>query len=228
MVIIRKFMQEVEHVIARDPAAHSRLEVILCYPSLYAVAIYRVSHWFWKRRARIPARMLSTFARWMTGIEIHPGATIGSGLFIDHGLGVVIGETAEIADNVTLYQGVTLGSVAPAINSVAQRGLKRHPTLGSGVIVGSGAQILGPIVIGDNACVGANSVVTRNVAPGTTVAGVPAKQINNDAGDAIHRPKEVVDAVLSADAGYFLSESDCHLVTSTPVGAPKPMAVSQV
>jgi len=177
MSILRNFLNEVDGMIVRDPAARSRLEVILCYPSLHAVIAYRMAHWLWKRNWRLLPRMISQLARWLTGIEIHPGARIGKNLFIDHAMGVVIGETAEIGDNVTLYHDVTLGGVSPAEESEKQRSVKRHPTLEDDVIVGCGAQILGPITVGKCARVGANSVVVKDVASRTTVVGVPAKVV---------------------------------------------------
>lgn len=162
---------------ARDPAARSRLEIVLCYPGFHALLFHRLSNALWRRRAFLVARIVSQIGRLMTAIEIHPGARIGRRFVIDHGAGVVIGETAEIADDVTLYHDVTLGGIAPAVDSRAQVDVKRHPTLKSGVIIGAGAQILGPIVIGEQARVGANSVVTRDVAPGVTATGIPAHVI---------------------------------------------------
>ncbi len=166
---------------ARDPAATSRHEVVLTYPGFHAVLAYRLAHWLWARRLRLPARLLSYVARTITGIEIHPAARIGRGFFIDHGLGVVIGETSEIGDDVTLYHDVTLGGIAPSIDSDSQRSQKRHPTLRDRVIVGSGAQILGSITIGRCARVGANSVVLQDVPDGATVVGIPARQARRQA-----------------------------------------------
>ena len=177
-MIFSQFVHQIDTVIARDPAARSRLEVLLCYPSLHALLFYRLTHWLWKRGLRLLARFISNVARIMTGIEIHPGAQIGQDLFIDHGMGVVIGESSVIGDYVTLYQGVTLGGISPSENSAAQRSVKRHPTLGDNVIVGSGAQILGDITVGSWSRVGANAVVTRDVPPHTTVVGVPARPSN--------------------------------------------------
>lgn len=162
---------------ARDPAARSSLEVIFNYPGFHALMFHRVASWFWRRRMRLLGRWISQWGRFWTGIEIHPAATIGKRLFIDHGMGVVIGETAEIGDDVTLYHGVTLGGVAPSVDSDSQRDVKRHPTLEEGVIVGSGAQILGPITVGAGARVGANAVVIGNVDPGVTVTGIPARAV---------------------------------------------------
>ncbi len=149
-----------------DPAAKSSLEILLCYPGLHAVLFHRISHWFYQRKWYVVARLISQFARFLTGIEIHPGAIIGKRLFIDHGLGVVIGETAEIGDDVLLYQGVTLGGTGN------QRG-KRHPTLGNRVVVGTGASVLGSIRLGDDVKVGAGSVVVHSVPEGSTVLGIP-------------------------------------------------------
>ena len=159
---------DIEAVMARDPAARSRVEVFLAYPGVHALMYYRLAHRAWKREWYLLGRFLSHVGRVLTGIEIHPGATIGNRVFIDHGMGVVIGETAEVGDDVTLYQGVTLGGTS------LEKG-KRHPTLKNGVIVGGGAMVLGPITIGDHAIVGANAVVVKDVPDGVTVAGVPAK-----------------------------------------------------
>jgi serine O-acetyltransferase len=169
--------QEIDSIIARDPAARSRAAVVLTYPSFHAMLFYHAAHWLWGHRRYLLARMVSNFGRFFTDIEIHPGARIGRRFFVDHGQGVVIGETAEIGDDVTLYQGVTLGGVAPSVNSAAQVGVKRHPTLEDGVIIGAGAMILGPITVGANARVGSNAVVVKDVQPGTTVAGIPARVV---------------------------------------------------
>ena len=170
---------EIDGMIQRDPAARSRVEVVLFYPAFHAIIAYRLSHKLWRREWRLLARGVSQFARWITGIEIHPGATIGERFFIDHGMGVVIGETAEIGDCVTLYHDVTLGGVSPAEKSDDQRCQKRHPTLEDGVIVGSGAQILGPITVGRDARVGANAVVVKDVPEGATMVGIPAKVVRS-------------------------------------------------
>jgi serine O-acetyltransferase len=162
-------------VFERDPAVRSRLEVFLCYPGFHAVLFYRLAHAVWGWRWYLLGRLLSHIGRFLTGIEIHPGAQIGKGFFIDHGMGVVIGETSILGDNVTLYHGVTLGGISPAENSASQVCQKRHPTLEDGVIVGSGAQILGPITVGANARVGANSVVNKNVPAGATIVGIPGR-----------------------------------------------------
>jgi serine O-acetyltransferase len=162
-----RMREDITSVLERDPAAGSRLMVVLCYPGLHAVWAQRVTSWFWRKQMRLLGRFLSQIARLLTGIEIHPGAQIGRRVFIDHGAGVVIGETAVVGDDVTLYQGVTLGGTGH------ERG-KRHPSLREGVFVGSNAQILGNICIGENSRVGAGSVVLRDVPPNSTVVGVPA------------------------------------------------------
>ena len=169
-MIFKRLREDIDSIRARDPAAHSRLEVVLCYPGLHAVTIHRLSHWCWQRGARVLGRFLSHLGRLFTGIEIHPGATVGPRLFIDHGTGVVIGETAEIGADVTLYHGVTLGGTS------LHRG-KRHPTLQDGVIVGSGAQVLGPVTVGQGARIGANAVVLTDVPPGVTMVGIPARMV---------------------------------------------------
>lgn len=179
--MFKHISEEITCVMERDPAARSRLEVALLYAGFHAIVLHRVAHWLWERNWRLLARFLSQLGRFLTGIEIHPGATIGRKFFIDHGMGVVIGETAEIGDNVTLYHDVTLGGVAPSIDSDNQRGVKRHPTLGNDVIIASGAQIIGPITIGNCARVGANSVVLKDVPERTTVVGVPARAVNGAA-----------------------------------------------
>ena len=164
---------------SRDPAATSLLLVLLTYPGVKAVFFHRLASFIWGLNLKILARMISQLSRFLTGIEIHPAAKIGKNLFIDHGMGVVIGETAEVGDNVTLYHGVTLGGVSPAIKSSEQVGIKRHPTLEDNVVIGSGAQILGPITIGKNSLIGSNSVVTKNVAEKSVMAGIPAKRVGD-------------------------------------------------
>ena len=167
MNLIASIREDVRCVFERDPAAESRAMVLLCYPGLHALWAHRIDHWLWCRNLKLPARLLSQFARFWTGIEIHPGARIGRRVFIDHGMGVVIGETAIVGDDVTLYQGVTLGGTGKGTG-------KRHPTLRQGVFVGNNANILGNITIGENSRVGAGSVVVRDVPPDSTVVGVPA------------------------------------------------------
>jgi serine O-acetyltransferase len=166
--MFEKMRRDVAAVVERDPAARSKFEVVLCYPDVWAVWGHRLAHRMWRADLRLPARWFSQVMRWLTGIEIHPGAIIGSGLFIDHGMGVVIGETTEIGKDVTLYQGVTLGGTSLAKG-------KRHPTLGDGVVVGAGAKVLGAITIGEGSRVGANAVVVRSVPPGSVVVGVPGE-----------------------------------------------------
>lgn len=168
---------EIDAIRARDPAARSRLDVVTSYPSFHVMRFYRLAHWFWVRKWFWLGRYISQWGRFWTGIEIHPGAKIGKRLFIDHGMGVVIGEFSEIGDDVTLYHGVTLGGVSPSENSAEQVGVKRHPTLLDRVVVGSGAQILGPVTVGMCGRVGANSVVVRDVPNQTTVVGIPAKPL---------------------------------------------------
>lgn len=176
-MVFKRLKADLAAFLERDPAARSALEVAILYQGFHAVVFYRVSNWFWRQNLRFIGRFISQIGRVLTGIEIHPGATIGCCFVIDHGTGVVIGETAEIGDNVTLYHDVTLGGVAPSVDSAAQVGTKRHPTLCDGVIVGSGAQILGPITVGEDARVGANAVVTTNIPAGVTAVGIPAKVI---------------------------------------------------
>lgn len=171
-MLLAKLRQDLQAVFDRDPAATSKLEVILTYAGFHALLAYRISHWLKAHDVPILPRMISQLARWVTGVEIHPSAKIGTGFFIDHGMGVVIGETAEIGDYVTLFQGVTLGGTGK------ERG-KRHPTLGNHVVVGAGAKILGGIKIGDNVKIGANSVVLKNVPANSTVIGVPARVIKS-------------------------------------------------
>ena len=172
---LKKYFESIK---ARDPAATSLLIVVLTYPGVKAVFFHRIANFIWSLNLKIIARMVSQLSRFLTGIEIHPAAKIGKNLFIDHGMGVVIGETAEIGDNVTLYHGVTLGGISPAVKSAEQVGVKRHPTLLNDVIVGSGAQILGPIVVQDCARIGSNAVVTKDVPKGGIMVGIPAKNIN--------------------------------------------------
>ncbi len=173
--MFKTLREDIDAAMARDPAARSRAEILLCYPGLHALLFHRVAHGLWRRGFRLGARWLSQVARFLTGIEIHPGAQIGRRFFIDHGMGVVIGETAEIGDDVTLYHGVTLGGIAPSVDSSSQVLQKRHPTVKDGAIIGSGAQVLGPIVIGEKARVGANAVVVKDVPAGATVVGIPAR-----------------------------------------------------
>ena len=163
----------------RDPAAKSIIGIILTYPGVKAVFLHKVSHFFHLAGFELIGRIISHITRFFTGVEIHPGAKIGKNLFIDHGMGVVIGETSEIGNNVTIYHNVTLGGIAPSINSNDQRNMKRHPTLHDNVVVGSGAQILGPVVIGKNSLIGANAVVTKDVPEKSIMVGIPAKRVGD-------------------------------------------------
>ena len=170
MGVISRMREDIQAVFDRDPAARTSLEVVLAYPGLHAIWMYRAAHWLWEHRLYLLGRLLSELARWVTGIEIHPGATIGRRCFIDHGMGVVIGATAEVGDGCTIYQGVTLGGTS------LQR-TKRHPTLGKNVTVGSGAAVLGAIYVGDGARIGANSVVVKDVPANATVVGIPGRVV---------------------------------------------------
>jgi serine O-acetyltransferase len=197
----KHFAEDIDSIMARDPAARSRLEVALTYPGFHALLAHRLSHALYKAGWRVLARVVSQAARWITGIEIHPGATIGRRLFIDHGMGTVIGETAEIGDDVTMYQDITLGGTSPSVNSDAQRNKKRHPTLCDRVIVGAGAQILGAITVGAGAKIGANAVVVGDVPPGALMVGIPAK----------------IAAPRGADAGDFAAYGLPNGVLPDPV-----------
>lgn len=179
--MFERLKEEIAVVFERDPAARTNWEVITCYPGFHALRFHRFAHWLWELRFKWLARFVSHWARWLTGIEIHPGASIGRRFFIDHGMGVVVGETADIGDDCTLYHGVTLGGTS------WNKG-KRHPTLGNGVVVGAGAKILGPITIGEGAKIGSNAVVVKDVPPGATAIGVPAR---------------IVEAQDGAQAGRF-------------------------
>ena len=166
-----------ESIVNRDPAAKSKLSVVLTYTGVKAVFFHQIANFFSVAKFDLIARMISQFSRFLTGIEIHPKAKIGKNLFIDHGMGVVIGETSEIGDNVTIYHMVTLGGISPSIDSDNQRNVKRHPTLKDNVVIGYGAQVLGPIVVGKNAKIGANAVVTKNVPENAVMVGIPAKNV---------------------------------------------------
>ncbi len=191
--MFKNLREYLSSVFRRDPAARSVLEVLTAYPGVHALAFHRVSHRLWGWRLRWLARMFSQLARWLTGIEIHPGARIGKRFFIDHGMGVVIGETAEIGDDCTLYHGVTLGGTT-------WHKEKRHPTLGKNVVVGAGAKILGPITIGDNARVGSNSVVVKDVPAGATVVGIPGRVIGPKKEDAKTQAREAMAKKLGFEA----------------------------
>ncbi len=179
--MIKRLREDIASIFERDPAARSILEVLCCYPGLHAVWLHRASHWFWKHRLYFAGRLVSHFGRFLTGIEIHPGATIGRRVFIDHGMGVVIGETAEIGDDVTLYHGVTLGGVS------LER-TKRHPTIMDGVVIGSGSKVLGPFTVGKGSKIGSNSVVVKEVPPHSTVVGIPGRVVMSP-----EKPREKTD-----------------------------------
>ena len=171
-----------ESIIKRDPAAKSKLSIILTYPGAKAVFFHKIANFFAIAKFHLVARIISQFSRFLTVIEIHPRANIGKNLFIDHGMGVVIGETSEIGDNVTIYHMATLGGISPSVNSNEQRNIKRHPTLKDNVVVGSGAQILGPVTVGKNAKIGANAVVTKDVPENAVMVGIPAKNVGETSG----------------------------------------------
>ncbi|MBU3544358.1 serine O-acetyltransferase [Polynucleobacter sp. MWH-Mekk-B1] len=172
--MLNSLFDQVDSIIARDPAARNRLEVITCYPGLHAIWLHRISHFLWSLGLKWIARLLSVFARFLTGIEIHPGAKIGRRVFLDHGLGIVIGETTEIGDDCTIYQGVTLGGTS------LYKGVKRHPTLGKDVVISAGAKVLGGFTVGDGARVGSNAVVLKEIPAGATAVGIPARVLHPD------------------------------------------------
>jgi serine O-acetyltransferase len=188
---------DIQCILDRDPAARSKWEVLTCYPGLHALLLHRLAHWFWRGRFRWLGRFTSQFSRWLTGIEIHPGAKIADRVFIDHGMGVVIGETAEISEGCTIYQGVTLGGTS------LTKGAKRHPTLGRNVVVGAGAKVLGGFTVGENASIGSNAVVTKPVPPGATAVGIPARIIQAEDG----KRREQVANQMGFSA-YGITESD--------------------
>jgi serine O-acetyltransferase len=179
--MFKKLRGDIGCILERDPAARTTWEVLTCYPGLHAIYIHKVARWLWLHHLRWLGRFISNLGRWLTGIEIHPGAKIGSCVFIDHGMGVVIGETAEVGDGCTIYQGVTLGGTS------LYRGEKRHPTLGDGVVVGAGAKILGGFTVGDGARIGSNAVVVKEVPPGATVVGVPGRIVEERAAEKAER-----------------------------------------
>ena len=195
--MFRLLREDLQTVFKKDPAARSTLEVLFCYPGLHAIWNHRVAHFLWKHHIRLLGRMMSHTARFVTGVEIHPGATIGRRFFIDHGMGVVIGETSEIGDDVLLYQGVVLGGTT-------HEKKKRHPTLGNNVVVGAGAILLGDIVIGDEARVGAGSVVVTSLEPRTTAVGVPARVVRRGRPEeALEHDREAIKAMLAEQEGMM-------------------------
>ncbi len=195
-----RLKEDIHTILQRDPAARSTWEVITCYPGLHAVWLHRVSHWFWVQGLKWLGRFSSHIARALTGIEIHPGALIGRRVFIDHGFGVTIGETAEIGDDCTIYQGVTLGGTS------LYKGTKRHPTLEAGVIVGAGAKVLGGFTVGANARIGSNAVVVKPVPAGATAVGIPAKLITN--GNAAHDANVQGAGLDAAFSAYGITNAD--------------------
>ena len=195
--MFERLREDLACILERDPAARSRFEVLTCYPGLHALLLHRFAHGCWRRGAHWLGRFVSHLSRWLTGIEIHPGARIGRRVFIDHGMGVVIGETAEIGDDCTIYQGVTLGGTS------LYKGSKRHPTLGRGVVVSAGAQVLGGFTVGDGARVGSNAVLLKPVPPGATAVGIPARIIEAQADAA----REETSAKLGFSA-YGVTQGD--------------------
>lgn len=178
MSVFQRFKRDIQAVFDRDPAARNLLEIFLCYPGFHALQLHRIAHWLWRKGLRMPARLLAHVSRFLTGVEIHPGAKIGPGLFIDHGMGVVIGETAEVGEDVTIYQSAVLGGRG------TERG-KRHPTIGNNVVIATGAKILGSFTVGDHARIGAGAVVLKDVPPHCTVVGVPGR-IVREHGRRVH------------------------------------------
>lgn len=195
-------LNDARSIAQRDPAAKSTLEVVLLYPGFHALIYHRISHWFYKKRLLFIARLISQVGRFFTGIEIHPGAKIGNGLFIDHGMGVVIGETAEVGDNCTIYHGVTLGG------NGREKGKKRHPTIGNNVLIGSGAKVLGPFTVEDNATIGANTFVSSDVEENCTVVGVKGRIVKK--GNIRVRASEELDQIHMPDP---VSQEICKLLT---------------
>jgi serine O-acetyltransferase len=225
--LLSQIREDVAHVMEHDPAAKSRLEVFLCYSGLHAVWFYRMNHWLWNHHALLLARMLSQAARFLTGIEIHPGAAIGRRLFIDHGQGVVIGETAIVGDDVTMYQGVTLGGTGKELG-------KRHPTIEDFVVIGDGAKILGNITVGKNCRIGAGSVVLRNVPADSTVVGVPGHIIFREGKRVvITDPKQINDPLSEALASVatevnHLRERVQHLEGAEGKGEPLSASLQRI
>ena len=195
--MFKRLRSDIQCILDRDPAARSTWEVLTLYPGMHALLLHRLAHWFWGRGLRWLGRFTSQFSRWLTGIEIHPGAKIGNGVFIDHGMGVVIGETAEVGDGCTIYQGVSLGGTS------LYKGVKRHPTLGRNVVVSAGAKVLGGFTVGDNAKIGANAVVIKPVPEGATAVGIPARIIQ---AEGTARREEA--AAKMGFSAYGITEND--------------------
>jgi serine O-acetyltransferase len=202
--MFRQLREDIDSVFKRDPAARSTWEVLTCYPGLHAVWVHRLAHWFWTHGLSWLGRFTSHLARWLTGIEIHPAAIVGRRVFIDHGMGVVIGETAEIGDDCTIYQGVTLGGTS------LYRGTKRHPTLGKGVVVSAGAKVLGGFTVGDGAKVGSNAVVLKEVPPGATVVGIPGRIVEES---VKKKDKPAKEQSLFAAYGVMPDQEDPYAKT---------------
>ena len=202
--MFRQLGEDIDSVFARDPAARSTWEVLTCYPGLHAVWIHRLAHWFWLHGLTWLGRFASHLGRWFTGIEIHPAAKVGRRVFIDHGMGVVVGETAEIGDDCTIYQGVTLGGTS------LYRGTKRHPTLGKGVVVSAGAKVLGGFTVGEGAKVGSNAVVLKEVPPGATVVGIPGRIVEES---ATKKDKAEKEQPLFAAYGVVPDQEDPYAKT---------------
>lgn len=197
--VLRRLRRDLAAVRERDPAARGTLEILLCYPGVHAVCGYRMAHWLWHHRLRLPGRLCSAFTRWATGVDIHPAAVLGSGLFIDHATGVVIGETAQVGTDVTIYHGVTLGGTS------LERG-KRHPTIGDRVTIGAGAKVLGPITVGHDSRIGANAVVVRPVPPDSVVVGVPGQIVHRSHPRPPTAPPDLDHTLLPDLLGTSLNE----------------------
>ena len=202
--MFRQLREDIASVFQRDPAARSTWEVLTCYPGLHAIWIHRIAHWFWTHGLQWFGRFTSHLGRWLTGIEIHPAVVIGRRVFIDHGMGVVIGETAEIGDDCTIYQGVTLGGTS------LYRGTKRHPTLGKSVVVSAGAKVLGGFTVGDGAKIGSNAVVLKEVPAGATVVGIPGRVVE---GSAKEKEKTEKEQTLFAAYGVVPDQEDPYAKT---------------
>ena len=202
-------------IFEKDPAARSKLEVVLCYPGFHAVAIHMVSHQLWKMKRTLLARLISHLGRVLTGVEIHPGATLGRRVFIDHGMGVVIGETTQVGDDVVIYQGVTLGAGAAGRQGKATRSVKRHPTLGKGVVVGSGAEVQGDIYIGDYSVIASGSIVLKDVPPNSTVVGVPGRVVSNQQEKDKLAPDEQAEIIKNLSHKVLFLEQKVEILEKT-------------